>query len=170
MQELFQQHFLSADIHAARVERADSFAGCSACLPRWEHLGVPEHITLMALAEAKDLCSEGFYRASLKGLHLFPTNRHVPVDSCCMRESRGKWNLVEAKLPSRLFNTHERMGNNANNMPPPNRPVFSIKPRQHHLAAVVVQVGKKKSLNGEQLAPCAFSVDPQTPSSQGLIP
>lgn len=62
------------------------------------------------------------------------------------------------------------MGNNANNVPLPNRPVLSIKPRQHHLAAVVVQIGKKKSLNGEQLAPCAFSEDPQTPSLQGLIP
>lgn len=55
-------------------------------------------------------------------------------------------------------------------MPLPNRPVLSINPRQHHLAAVVVQAGgKKKSLNGEQLAPCAFSVDTQAPSLQGLI-
>jgi len=36
------------------------------------------------------------------------------------------------------------MGNNANNMPPTNKPVLFINPRQHRLAAVAMQVGKKK--------------------------
>lgn len=114
----------------------------SACLPHRGYLGVSKHITLLSLPGAKDLCSEGFYR--LKGLYLSPANRHVPVDSCCTRDTWGKWNLVADKLPLGLFNTHERMGNNANNMPLPNRSVLSIKPRQHHPAAVVVQAGKKK--------------------------
>lgn len=157
MQKLFQHHFLTVEIHVTHVERAKNFA---ACLPWREHLGVSKRIMLMSLPGAKDLCSEGFYRARLKGLHLFPANRHVPVDSCCRRETWGKWNLVEAKLPLRLFNTHERMGNNANNMPPPNRPVLSTKPRQHHLAAVVVQVGKKKRVwmgNSWQLVPSLWT-------------
>lgn len=107
------------------------------------HLGVSKHISLVSLAGAKGLCSGGFHRARLKGLHLFPANRHVPLDSCCTRETQGKWNLVGAKLPLHLLNTPEGMGNNANNMPLPNRSVLSIKPRQQHPAAVVVQAGKK---------------------------
>lgn len=36
------------------------------------------------------------------------------------------------------------MGNNANNMPPTNKLILSVHPRPHHLAAVVMQVGKKE--------------------------
>lgn len=87
-----------------------------------------------------------------------------------MRVSWGEGSLVEPKLPLHVFNPHEGMGNNANNMPPTNRPGLPIKSRQQHLAAVAVQAGKKKSLSKEQLASCALSVDTQTPPLDGLIP
>ena len=53
-----------------------------------------------------------------------------------------KWNPAEPKLPLGLFNPHVPLGNN---MPPANRPILSVKPREHHLAAVAVQVGKKRA-------------------------
>lgn len=56
----------------------------------------------------------------------------------------GKSNLVEINLPLHLFNPHIQMGNNANNMPPTNKLILSVRPRPHHLAAVVMQVGKKE--------------------------